>query len=102
MALTEARKASLMAYCRIDALEADEEDVLEGMYAAAVAYMEHAGVSEPPEGTPRRAMYDMCVNAMVLDSWDRRGASADTSAIADNLAFRRRLNQLKMTEGEER
>ena len=26
----------------------------------------------PPEGTPRRAQYDLCVNALVLDGWDRR------------------------------
>jgi hypothetical protein len=98
MALDEMRRASLLAYCRIDALEDGEEMVLAGLYEAAVAYMDQAGISEPPEGTPRRAMYDLCVNALVLDSWDSRGTSVATSVIADNIAFRRRINQLKMTE----
>ena len=63
-------KARLMAYCRIDALEEGEE-LLQGLYNAAVSYMEQAGVSEPKEGTPRRAQYDLCINALVLDGYDR-------------------------------
>jgi hypothetical protein len=98
MALSELRKAELMAYCRIDELEGCEEWLLETLYDGAIAYMDQAGVSEPPEGTPRRAMDDLCVNALVLDGWDSRGTSVATSVIADNIAFRRRLNQLKMTE----
>lgn len=45
-------KARLMAYCRIDALEEGEELLLQGLYNAAVGYMEQAGVSEPKEDTP--------------------------------------------------
>lgn len=52
--LTEKRKAELMAYGRIDALEAGEEALLETLYQAAVGYMAQAGVGQPPEGTPRR------------------------------------------------
>ena len=52
MNLTDARKTALMAYCRIDELDAGEAVLLESLYAAAVAYMEQAGVSEPKVGRP--------------------------------------------------
>lgn len=99
--MTEERRAALMAYCRIDELAPGEESVLDGMYQAAVSYMEQAGVSEPEEGTPRRGQYDLCVNALVLDSWDRRGtmdSGKGTYQVTDNISFRRTLNQLKLTE----
>lgn len=52
MALSEARRASLLAYCRIEEPTAEELLTLEGLYDAAVGYLEQAGVSEPEEGTP--------------------------------------------------
>lgn len=95
--LYENRRAALMSYCRIDSLETDEEQLLEALYYSAVNYMTQAGISEPPEGTTRRAQYDLCVNALVLDSWDIRGISVDGKT-TENPAFRRALNQLKLTE----
>ncbi len=97
MSLTENRRAGLMAYCRLDTLEPGEESLLEGLYQAAESYMEQAGVREPPEGTVRRAQYDLCVNALVLDAWDRRDITFPGTA-TENPAFRRMLNQLKLTE----
>ena len=97
--LTEARRESLMAYCRIDEFGPGEEALFGSIYDSAVSYMAEAGVSEPPEGTGRRAQYDLCVNALVLDAWDRRGTEAD-SRLDENRAFRRTLNQLKLTEPE--
>lgn len=99
--MTKERKAELMAYCRIDELAPEEEPVFEGMYQAAVNYMDQAGIAEPFPGTPRRAQYDLCVNALVLDTWDRRGTASsggNSYANAENPAFRRMLNQLKLTE----
>ena len=90
-------KARLMAYCRIDALEEGEELLLQGLYEAAVSYMEQAVVSEPKEDTPRRAQYDLCVNYLVLDGYDRRDVTI-TGTVSDNPAFRRMLTQLKLTE----
>ncbi|WP_417005152.1 head-tail connector protein [Akkermansia sp.] len=90
-------KARLMAYCRIDALEEGEELLLQGLYNAAVGYMEQAGVSEPKEDTPRRAQYDLCVNALVLDGYDRRGMQTEGS-VSDNPQLRRMIVQLKLTE----
>ncbi len=90
-----------MAYCRIDELTPEEAPVFEMIVQAAVAYMMQAGVSEPEEGTPRRGPYDLCINAMVLDGWDRRGIAASergTFTTVENRSFRQMLNQLKMTE----
>lgn len=98
MYLSEPRKSSLMAYCRIDELDAGEDGLLDTLYAAAVSYMSQAGVPEPPACTPRRAQYDLCVNYLVLDGWDRRDLSFVDATATDNPAFRRILNQLKRTE----
>lgn len=98
MKLAEARKAALLAYCRIDALEPGEETLLETLYAAAVAYMEQAGVSEPKDGTSRRAQYDLAVNYLVLNSYDQRETAVSGTIVSENPAFRRIMNQLKLTE----
>ena len=37
---SDAVKARLMAYCRIDTMEDGEELLLQGLYNAAVSYME--------------------------------------------------------------
>ena len=97
--LTEAQRAELLAYCKLTEFAEDPEvEALIGTYyGAAAAYMSQAGISEPPEGTPRRAQYDLCVNAMVLDSWDKREISV-SGTVSENPAFRRVMNQLKMTE----
>lgn len=100
MALTEERLAALLAYCRIEDPTQEELLTLEGLYNAAVGYLEHAGVAQPQEGTPRRAQYDLCVNFMVLRDFDQREAQVN-GTITDNPAFRRLLNQLKLTEPEE-
>lgn len=98
MAWDDAVKSRLMAYCRIDALEEGEELLLQGLYEAAVSYMEQAGVSEPKAGTPRRAQYDLCVNYLVLDGYDRREVTITGTIVSDNPMFRRILTQLKLTE----
>ena len=91
-------KSRLMAYCRIDNLEDGGELLLQGLYDAAVSYMEQAGISEPTEGTPRRAQYDLCVNYLVLDGYDRREVTITGTIVSENPAFRRMLTQLKLTE----
>ncbi len=98
--LTEARRAALLAYCRLTELQDDPEvaALLPAMYASAVAYMAEAGVREPEEGTPRRAQYDLCVNYIVLDAMDRRERTITGAIVAANPAFRHLINQLKLTE----
>ena len=97
MALNEERRASLLAYCRIEEPTAEELLTLEGLYDAAVGCLERAGVAEPEAGTTRRAQYDLCVNFMVLRDFDLRDAEV-SGTITDNPAFRRLLTQLKLSE----
>lgn len=98
MTWNDAVKSRLMAYCRIDALEEGEEALLQGLYEAAVSYMEQAGISEPEQGTARRAQYELCVNYLVLDGYDRRDVTITGTIVSENPAFRRMLTQLKLTE----
>ena len=98
MALSEERRKSLLAYCRIEAPTEEELLTLEGLYESAVGYLDNAGVAEPKAGTPRRAQYDLCVNHLVLDGFDRRDVTIPGTMVADNPSFRRLINQLKLTE----
>ena len=98
MSLTDERRAELLAYCRIDAAEDGEAALIQTLYNAAVGYMAQAGVGEPVSGSPRRAQYDLCINYLVLDGYDRRDTTILGTIVADNPAFRRLLNQLKLTE----
>lgn len=100
MALTEERRAALLAYCRIDDPSEEDNALLALLYDAAVGYLEQAGVSQPAEGTTRAAQYDLCVNYMVLDGYDRRDRTVTGSGVNGNPAFRMLLNQLKLTEPE--
>jgi len=96
--LTTERKAELLAYCRIDLLEESEAVLIPGFYSDAVGYMSEAGVSMPKEGTDRRAQYDQCVNRLVLDSYEHRGTTVTGTPETENPIFRKKLNQLKLTE----
>lgn len=95
--MTEARRAGLLAYCRIEEPTEEELLTLEALYDAAVGYLEGAGISQPAPGTPRAAQYDLAVNFMVLRDFDLRDAQV-TGTIQDNPAFRRLVTQLKLTE----
>lgn len=90
-------KARLMTYCRIDVLEDRDEALLKDSYYSAVSYMEEAGIREPPSGTARRAKYDLCINALVLDEYDRRDVTITGTIVTNNPSFRRKFNQLKHT-----
>lgn len=89
---------ALLDYCRIEDPTPAERSTLEALYAAAVGYLEGAGVSQPPEGSPRRAQYDLAVHFMVLRDFDLREATITGTIVNDNPAFRRLVNQLKLTE----
>ena len=100
MKLAKKRRETLLAYCHLTELKNDPEVkvLIQALYDAAVEYMANAGVSQPEEGTPRAAQYDLCVNYLVLDAWERRETSMVATVVADNPAFRRLINQLKLTE----
>lgn len=96
--LSEARLAELLDYCHIAEPDAAERRTIEVLYHSAVGYLEGAGVRVPEADSLRRAQYDLCVNYLVLDACDRREATLDMGQAAENPAFRRLLNQLKLTE----
>ncbi len=98
MPMTDERRAALLAYCRIEDPTAEDLITLENLHDAAVGYLEGAGVSLPPEGSSRRAQYDLAVNFMVLRDFDLRDATITGTIVADNPAFRRLITQLKLTE----
>lgn len=87
------RLREIAAYCRVDADDAE----LPGFVDAAAAYLAGAGVSKPEDGTARFAQYLQCVKYLALDLYDRRDTAVD-GTLGDNPAFRRMLNQLKLTE----
>lgn len=91
--------ASLLAYCKLTELADDPEvkALIPVLYNAAVGYLDNAGVVQPPPNTPRAAQYDLAVNYMVADGWDRREMSG--GAVSGNQAFQWLVNQLKLTEG---
>ena len=64
--------------------------------ADAEAYLAGAGIAPPEPEASSRPMYDQVVNYMVLDAWDHRDAWTPGS-YTENPAFRRQLNQLKLT-----
>ena len=92
--------ASLLAYCKLTELADDPEvqALIPVLYQAAVGYLAEAGVSQPPLGTPRAAQYDLVVNYLVLDAWERREVTITGTVVAANPAFRRLINQLKLTD----
>lgn len=93
------RKALLMTYCHLDDLSAEDETLLERFYYEAVGYMRGAGV-DPPDAAAdpeRAAMYDTCVDALVLDAWDNRRPSV-TGQLFENPVWNLKKNQLKLTE----
>jgi len=96
--MTDARMARLMAYCRLDELTEGDEDLLRAMLSTAEGYLMAAGVDKPAAGDPRAWMYESVCNALVLDDWDNRGSQTAGYTISENPAFRRKLNQLKLTE----
>lgn len=85
--------ADIAVYCHVEADDAE----LPGFVDAAAAYLSGAGVSEPEDGTARFAQYLQCVKYLALDLYDRRDTAVD-GTLGDNPAFRRMLNQLKLTE----
>ena len=98
--LTEERRASLLAYCKLAEFGEDPEvlALLDTFHGAAEGYLAQAGISPPTEGTTRRAQYDLCINYLTLNFWDNRDTGYTGTVTVDNPVFRRMVNQLKMTE----
>ena len=85
--------ADIAAYCKVDADDAE----LPGYIDAAEGYLLSGVCSEPKEGTPMAAMYLLCIKALTLEQYDRRGLAVDQAA-SENRIVRIMINQLKLTE----
>jgi len=100
--VTEAQKAGALAYCREDPsdMTGEEQALFDDICLGVVSYLTDAGVAVPncDSDPARAASYRLCFNALVLDAWDNRNPVVEQAATVDNPAFRRRLNQLKLTE----
>lgn len=95
MELTPEELAAAKAYMKVD--DDNDDVVVTQCVIAAREYMKGAGIALPPSGMPRRASYDICAHRMALDDYDERLGIVHAKA-EENPAFRRRLNQLKLTE----
>ena len=99
MAIPEEFKTQVLAYCREPEPDADDLTVLNQAWDSAAAYLEGAGVTQPPaENAARTALWLSVMCAMVLDEYDQRGGQFTEGKLQDNAVFRRKLNQLKQTE----
>ena len=63
-----------------------------------MGYLAGAGISEPADGTRRRGQFDLCVDYLILDGYDRREETVTGTTVSENPAFRRLINQLKLSE----
>lgn len=95
MELSREELEAAKAYMRIDD-DTDDLLVIQCVIAAR-DYLQTAGVALPPSGTSRRASYDICAHRIALDDYDERRGVIHEKA-EENPAFRRCLNQLKLTE----
>ena len=95
----------LYAYCKLEHDEMDQEEMFEYMFQA-VAYLQTAGIHNPSKYLEssghtyrRRVQYRSLVRALVLDAIDHPGAQIGAN-LQENRAFRRTLNQMKLSEPE--
>lgn len=94
------RLENLLAFCKLSELRDDPEvmALIPELYLYAVQYLAGAGIGQPEEDSPLLALYDICVNVLVLDAWERREATVVATVVADNPVFRRMLVQLKQSQ----
>lgn len=92
-------KRRLAIYCRIDEPLTEEDALLlEDMYHAAVGELASQGIAEPEAGganIPRRALYNSCIDYLVLNMWDLRAAVVE-KAMVENPAFTSKMNRLRL------
>ena len=97
MAIPEEYKPLVLAYCREPEPSDADLMALNQAWDSAEGYLEGAGVTRP-RATGRAALWLSVMCALVLDEYDQRGAQFAENRLQDNPVFRRKLNQLKLTE----
>lgn len=100
IALRRVMRIEALLYCKLDEdLEmSNDSRTFDTCFQSAINYLDGAGIPFPaPEtSSDRVAQYQMCLNVLTLDAWDRRAATISGS-VSENPSFRRMLNQLKLT-----
>ena len=92
MAIPEELKTAVFAYCR----EVEDEETLPAMTVA----LEGAGVTRPAPESTRHGLWLGVVLPLTLDAYDQREAQTEgQNKLQDNPVLRRKLTQLKLTEG---
>ena len=95
--MTGDRLKDLRIYCKLDPDDIDDNQLI-SYGLQAIAYLQHAGVRKPSGNMLNRTeQYYGLVNALVLDAIDHPGAQVGAN-LQENRAFRRSLNQMKLTE----
>ena len=84
-------------FCRIDNSGPGEDMLVEMLLNSAAEYLDSAGVTRGDRDDTRTNMYDLLLFSLVLQAYDHRDMTM-SSAVTENPAFRRMLNQLKLTE----
>ncbi|MCQ5159818.1 hypothetical protein NE584_12265 [Clostridium sp. DFI.5.61] len=101
MAIPEELKTAVFAYCR----EVEDEETLPAMtvaWDAAVGYLEGGGGAPPPPApeSTRHGLWLGVVLPLTLDAYDQREAQTEgQNKLQDNPVLRRKLTQLKLTDG---
>ncbi len=89
MALEAMKLANVKLYMRVDG---NEEDVtIESLYAAAVSYLQNAGIKEP---TQEDELYTLAVHGLCLHWYTNRGDEQSDMP----MGLRTIINQLKFTQ----
>lgn len=96
MEVTFDELAACMRYMRVE--DTEEEPAVLAVLLSAREYLAGAGVAVPAAGSSRRSLYDTAAHALALDYYEQRGGVLERASVTDNPAFRRTLNQLKLTE----
>ncbi len=97
MGIPEDLLSQVKAYCA--AQNADDADMLNlnDAWDSAQSYLAGAGVTEPERSSGTWPLWFQVMKALTLDGFDQRGAQFDQGKLQDNSAFRRQLNQLKLS-----
>lgn len=93
MSVTAEQLAAVKAYMRVPAEDTSEDAVIGALYESAQGYLLGAGVSEPPQGDPWRALYLTCLWGLTLWYYDHRDDAGDAEAFP--LGLRKGIQQLK-------
>lgn len=100
MAIPEEFRSRVLAYCQEPEPEEADLLVLDQAWDSAESYLKGAGVTRPAPESTRHGLWLGVVLPLTLDAYDQREAQTEgQNKLQDNPVLRRKLTQLKLTEG---